>query len=366
MRNTWGILSLALALSVFSACQKGCRKDQAPKKEDEAAAKTETPASEAAALVFGNVVSKTHLQKEENRAVENLKHLGRPVTDDLRKNLRGEVLKRLIDDEIVKKQAEANNLKLDRFERVAAVDEFKARAGGPSYFSQYLEQQKLTEEELTEILILQKLREKLIAQSGDIKDPTDEQVAQYYEANKVAYTHPETVKTRHILLKFASGEPQEKEDLVQKKAQQIFAEAKAPGAVFEKLVAKYSEGPSAANGGDLAPFARGKMVKAFEDAAFGAKPGEVVGPVKTDFGYHIILVENKVPEKTIPLAEVKEKIAEGLKRTLQARLSEEVLSTLRQKADVAIFDDSLSVEAYKKPSLAKNEPKKEVPAPSAP
>lgn len=65
------------------------------------------------------------------------------------------------------------------------------------------------------------------------------------------------------------------------------------GAGFAKLAKKHSICPSADQGGDLGFFGRGQMVKAFEDAAFGAQVGVPVGPVRTEFGYHLILVTAK-------------------------------------------------------------------------
>lgn len=62
------------------------------------------------------------------------------------------------------------------------------------------------------------------------------------------------------------------------------------GESFAALAKQFSTCPSGKSGGDLGFFRRGQMVKAFEDAAFGAKQGEVVGPIQTQFGYHLIQV----------------------------------------------------------------------------
>ena len=65
------------------------------------------------------------------------------------------------------------------------------------------------------------------------------------------------------------------------------------GASFEQLAMKHSKCPSGRNGGDLNYFGRGQMVKPFEDAAFNANKGDVVGPVQTQFGFHLIKVTDK-------------------------------------------------------------------------
>jgi len=75
----------------------------------------------------------------------------------------------------------------------------------------------------------------------------------------------------------------------QKTAYELLARVKS-GESFEAIAKQYSTCPSKAKGGDLGTFGRGQMVKPFENAAFNGKKGEIVGPVKTDFGYHLIKI----------------------------------------------------------------------------
>ena len=102
----------------------------------------------------------------------------------------------------------------------------------------------------------------------------------------------EVVKASHILLKFGVNK-----DSTKAEADRIMARAKA-GEDFAELARKYSGDPgSASKGGDLGYFAKGAMIKPFEDAAFGAQPGSIVGPVETEYGYHIIKVVDKKSEE---------------------------------------------------------------------
>jgi len=75
----------------------------------------------------------------------------------------------------------------------------------------------------------------------------------------------------------------------QSTAQELMARIKS-GESFEAIAKQYSQCPSKSKGGDLGYFGKGQMVKKFEDAAFAGKKGEVVGPVKTEFGYHLIKI----------------------------------------------------------------------------
>lgn len=138
----------------------------------------------------------------------------------------------------------------------------------------------------------------------------DEQIKDYYEANMEKFKQPEQVKASHILLKV---EDPKKEEEVKKKAHDIYKKLKE-GKDFSKLASQYSQDPGSKDkGGDLGYFERGKMVKEFEEVAFTLNPGEISEPVKTQFGYHIIKVEDKKPEGTKTLEEAKEEIIKILK-----------------------------------------------------
>ncbi len=131
---------------------------------------------------------------------------------------------------------------------------------------------------------------------------TDEDARKFYDDNPAMFVQPERVHARHILVS---------DDAVLSKVQE---ELKA-GKSFDAVAKEYSIDPgSAANGGDLGEFPKGVMVREFETAAFGLKnPGDVSEPVKSQFGWHIIKLEEHIPESAVEFEQVKPQILEELR-----------------------------------------------------
>ncbi len=144
-------------------------------------------------------------------------------------------------------------------------------------------------------------------------DPAE--VRKQYDSNVRQYGQEEERSAAHILVAVKPDATPEEKSAAKRKAEEIAAEAKADPAKFADLAKKYSQDPgSAAEGGDLGNFAKGTMVKGFDDAVFAMKPGEISDPVLTDFGYHIIKLNGVTPAKVRPFEEVRAQIEQDLKR----------------------------------------------------
>lgn len=167
-----------------------------------------------------------------------------------------------------------------------------------AYYDQH-QKEFLAEEHLT--------AEYVVLSPDDFKagiKPNEEEIRGYYEQNKNNFTTPEERRTSHILIAFGDDKAASK-----KKAEDVLAKAKANPADFAKLATEFSSDPgSAAQGGDLDYFGRGMMVKPFEDATFTAKKGDIVGPVESDFGWHIIYVTDIRPSAVRPFEAVRSDI----------------------------------------------------------
>jgi peptidyl-prolyl cis-trans isomerase D len=143
---------------------------------------------------------------------------------------------------------------------------------------------------------------------------SDQEIKEYYDRNIGEFTTEETVEARHILI---SVENDAEEQVWEEKKQHILSilEKVRTGEDFAALAEKYSEDSSSEQGGQLGVFGRGAMVKPFEKAAFSMKAGEISDPVRTQFGWHIIKVENVNEAKTLTLEEARELIKKRLKET---------------------------------------------------
>jgi parvulin-like peptidyl-prolyl isomerase len=157
---------------------------------------------------------------------------------------------------------------------------------------------------------------------------SDKELKDYYNKNKQEFMEKESVHARHILVK------------TQEEANKIIAELKGlHGAKlqnkFIELAKSKSTGPSGPRGGDLGYFGKGQMVPEFEKVAFNMQKGTVtLQPVKTQFGYHIIYVEDKKPSSTRPFSEVKPYIEQRLKMEKFKQEMQKQMQDLKSKAKI--------------------------------
>lgn len=151
---------------------------------------------------------------------------------------------------------------------------------------------------------------------------------EYYEIHIDEYRTPERVHARHILLKLSPNATDDEEAKVKARAESLLKDAQS-GKDFAELAKAHSQGPSAPRGGDLGFFGRGKMIKPFEEVAFGLEVGQVGGPVKTPFGYHVIKVEAKEAASRRAFEEIEGEIRKTL-------VAEEARYLAQDAADAAL------------------------------
>ena len=210
----------------------------------------------------------------------------------------------------------------------------QARASGQDLSNQEAYEQALKQNNITEDQLREDIRENLPIQevqqrvAGDAQ-PTDEEVQTFYDENKAAqFTNPAQRCMRHIL--FNKDQKQ--------KAEEVKAQLQ-DGGDFAELARKNSQDPgSAEQGGDLGCLGEGETVPEFEKAAFSAEQGEIVGPVETEFGYHLIEVTEIRSEETRPLEEVETQIRDQLAAAQRDEEFQAWIEEQQKKRDVKYLE----------------------------
>ncbi len=150
---------------------------------------------------------------------------------------------------------------------------------------------------------------------------TDEEARKFYDIQRKQATGGPQVRARHILLK------------TEDKAKEVY-ELVVHDGDFAELAKNHSTGPSAKQGGDLGYFGLGQMAPGFQEVAFRLKPGEVSEPVKTQFGWHIIKVEDRRETSLPPYEQLEPRI----RQHLAAQKTREITSSMRKDAKIEYTD----------------------------
>jgi len=181
-------------------------------------------------------------------------------------------------------------------------------------------------DDLRRRLVVQRVMRKYQAPSA----VTDEQVKAQYDQNPALYSTTQ-VHASHILVKDEDS------------ARQLLAEVKAHPEKFADLASeKSTDTISAKKGGDLGTFSPGRMVPEFDKVAFALKPGEISDVVKTQYGYHIIMVTERKDGEPRPFDQVKEHIRAALRNKMVQDQVQGHLDELKKTADLKIDENALA------------------------
>jgi peptidyl-prolyl cis-trans isomerase C len=284
---------------------------------------------------------------------------GQDVPPDEMARLEQQVLDRLIQIQILLRKATDSDKTVGKETCAKRMDAIRTRAGSDEVLKRQLKAVGTTPEELQS-----KMNDESIAQvvlERELKiGVSDEEVKKFYDDNPSKFEQPEMVRASHVLL--STKDPETNKDLTEeqkaakhKKAEEVLKRARA-GEDFGKLAKEYSEDPGSKDKGGEYQFARGQMVPEFESAAFGLKTNQVSDIVTTQFGYHIIKLNEKIPATKMELAKVAPEVKDYLKQQQMKTRQQDLqtyLEKIKKDSQVEILDDSLKPKASEK---AANEP----------
>jgi parvulin-like peptidyl-prolyl isomerase len=246
------------------------------------------------------------------------------------------ILDQLVDYELLYQQAQKEKVKISNDEINLEIDKIKDNFSSPEEFDEALKANNITLVRLKEDIKRQLMINSILEETRNQVSISDEKLLEYYNENKESFLEPEQVHARHILLE------------TEEEANTLLLQLKEGLTDFAELAKEKSIGPSAPSGGDLGFFARGQMVKEFEDAAFSLEPGEISEVVQTQFGYHIIKCEEKKEEYSPTFEEAKERINNTLKYQRENEAISALTLKLREESVIVYnYDFDAEIESLK-------------------
>ncbi|TFH15926.1 MAG: hypothetical protein E4H02_06825 [Lentisphaerales bacterium] len=182
--------------------------------------------------------------------------------------------------------------------------------------------------------------------TADVEEVTDEEIRAFYEKDKAAFKVPERIRVRHILIDCPADVPDDIRSQRRRKAESC-RERLLAGEEFAELAAKMSDCPSARTGGELGTFPRGKLIPAFEEAAFSRGVKEIGDVVETSLGFHVLEVLERQEGGIMPYDEARDLVAVFLNEQKSSPVIREYIGRLRAEADVkyGLESDRLAADA---------------------
>ena len=320
--------------------------------------------------VNGHVITQGEFDKELDSALDNsmfksfggsknfIKGEENPMYNVFKEKVVNElIIKSLIDDEIEKRGIKAS--KEDVQEELKKVID---KVGSKEELNRILKQRGVSNDQFMDDLRTQVKMKKLI-NSIEKVEISDADAQKYYDEHPKEFTHGEQVRASHILIttdvigairEIKTKNPEistddlnkeiEKKMAAQKaKAEAVLAEVQKNPDNFAKIAAKKSEDQgSAARGGELGFFTKEVMVPEFANAAFSMKPNTISGLVKTNYGYHIIKVTDRMEAGKTPFVKVKDDIKFFLETQKQVEVLKNLTAGLMKNADIEYLNDNFN------------------------
>lgn len=371
MKNIKLICTIVLSALIFAGC--GFKKD-------------------AVITINGDAITKPEYEKAFNAVASNsmFSQMGVDLKNDensflhlmLKERVINElIVKKLLDQEIDKRRIKVTNEDINQ-ELKGIID----KVGSKEKFDEVLKQNGVSATQFKKDLE-EEVKVKKLVDSLSLVSIGDGEVNKYYKQNIDKFKYPDKVRASHILISANPDEIREvilagpegkklskdqleikvKKDVAAKldKANKLLSEAKKDPAKFAKLAKENSDDTmSAQQGGDLGYFSKNEMVEAFSKVAFSMKPNTISDVVKTPYGYHIILVTDRIKAGTEPLIKVKSEIKDYLENQEKVKILQKFVDTLKNNAkivyndpnfDPAVIQKQLKEQSKKNPALMDNQ-----------
>ena len=235
---------------------------------------------------------------------------------------------RLIDQALMAQESRRRKYQVDGVELQKKIKLWMKQNGGKKAFEKINNPMIKNHEDLKRELSDQMRFNQLLEEESQCEDASEEDALKYYEDRPELFRMEEQLSASH-LLKMAKSEEEFDQALEAVSALRVRLKK---GEDFTELVR--AESDDKGNDGNLGTFGRGRMVPEFEQAAYALKPGELSEPVKTQFGWHLIQLHERVPEKITPFDKIKPKVVQYLTERKKDKVFEQFLDRLKAEATI--------------------------------
>ena len=235
---------------------------------------------------------------------------------------------RLIDQALMAQESRRRKYRVDSVELQKKIKLWLKQNGGKKAFSKINNPMIQNQEDLKRELSDQMRFNQLLEEESQCDAVSTADARKYYDERPELFRMEEQLSASH-LLKMAKTEAEFEKALEDVKA---LRERLHSGEDFAELVRLESDDKG--NDGNLGTFGKGKMVPEFEKAAYALNPGELSEPVRTQFGWHLIQLHERIPEKITPFEEISEKVVEYLTERKKDKVFEDFLDGLKARATI--------------------------------
>jgi peptidyl-prolyl cis-trans isomerase C len=335
------LTGLALLTQACSAQEKNASAqppagDAGPAAAAPAAAEVSGADTQVVVTVEGETMTRAQLKEQAmNLLMAQGQRVPKEMLDQAIEAMGPRVIERFVGHTLLFQEAERQDLEIGEHEIVEQMSRIQGQLPPGTSLDDALAQMGMTEEKLRNQMQEDMLVRKMMQHHTEsLPELTDEDIKAFYEKSPDRFGTPERVKARHILIRVDPNTDQATKDAKREEVEAVRKELMEEDADFAEIAKAKSEGPSAARGGDLGEFGRGQMVPTFEEAAFSQEIGAIGEIVETQFGYHIIKVEDRQSGETKPFEEVKEQVAMLLERERESDAIQNLVDGLKAQASI--------------------------------
>lgn len=296
------------------------------------------------ARVGDRIITRSQYLSRLEGGLREIERTTLPAQAEQRKQeYRDDLLDEMLAELLIKDRADRLGLTVTPQEIEESVNRLKVQYNieTDEQFDESLRTSGLTRSEmemrLRDTLLTNKVFGRELRSRGEI---SDRELRQRYDREKEAYRLPERARVREIVVVVPPGADVAERTRAMAEAEEAATRARA-GEPFEALAIEYSDAPSKEQGGVIGLVAKGELLASLDQAVFAAPAGTIAGPVQTEAGYHVMLIEERVPSEIPPFDAVKERLRQEAGEETFQRDYEAYIERLRKEAFVQIHEENI-------------------------